>query len=69
VPPDVPIMRYEIGGAADLKAVVSFTVFAATKKKTGGTFDAARINVGAGWDGVAAAAADIWLPGMSARPQ
>jgi hypothetical protein len=45
VPPNVPIVRYEIGGAADLKPGGHFTVLAATKKPDG-TFEAARINVG-----------------------
>jgi hypothetical protein len=45
VPPNVPIVRYEIGSAADLKAGAAFTVTAATKKPDG-TLEAARINVG-----------------------
>ena len=45
VPPNVPIVRYEIGSAADLKAGAAFTVIAATKK-VDGTLEAARINVG-----------------------
>ena len=45
VPPNVPIVRYEIGSPADLKPGVHFTVLAATKKPDG-TFEAARINVG-----------------------
>ncbi len=45
VPPGVPIVRYEIGSAADLKPGANFTVLAATKKADG-TFEAARINVG-----------------------
>ena len=45
VPPNVPIVRYEIGSPADLKAGAAFTVLAATKKPDG-TFEAARINVG-----------------------
>ncbi len=45
VPPNVPIVRYEIGSAADLKPGAAFTVSAATKKPDG-TFEAARINVG-----------------------
>ncbi len=45
VPPNVPIVRYEIGGAADLKAGAAFTVLAASKKADG-TYEAARINVG-----------------------
>src|SRR3979490_2794829 len=32
VPPDVPIVRYEIGGSGDLKAGARFTVGAATQK-------------------------------------
>jgi hypothetical protein len=45
VAPDVPIMRYEIGGKADLNPGAHFTVLAATKKPDG-TFEANRINVG-----------------------
>jgi len=45
VPPGVPIVRYEIGGAADLKAGAHFTVLSAVKKPDG-TFEANRINVG-----------------------
>jgi hypothetical protein len=45
VPPNVPITRYEIGSAADLKAGAAFTVLAATKKADG-SYEAARINVG-----------------------
>ena len=45
VPPNVPIVRYEIGSQADLKAGAAFTVLAATKKPDG-TLEAARINVG-----------------------
>ena len=45
VPPNTPIVRYEIGSAADLKSGAHFTVLAATKKPDG-TLDAARINVG-----------------------
>jgi hypothetical protein len=45
VPPGTPIVRYEIGSAADLKPGAHFTVLAATKKPDG-TFEAARINVG-----------------------
>ena len=45
VPADVPIVRYAIGSAADLKPGVHFTVLAATKKPDG-TFEANRINVG-----------------------
>ena len=45
VPPNVPIVRYEIGGKGDLKAGAHFTVLAATKKPDG-TLEANRINVG-----------------------
>jgi len=45
VPPDTPIVRYEIGGKSDLKAGARFTVLAATKKADG-TLEANRINVG-----------------------
>ncbi len=45
VPPNVPIVRYEIGSAADLKTGAAFTVTAATKKPDG-SLEAARINVG-----------------------
>jgi|SRR5882672_4818576 len=45
VPSNVPIVRYEIGGKADLKAGAKFTVLAATKKPDG-TLEANRINVG-----------------------
>ncbi len=45
VPPGVPIVRYEIGSKADLKAGAAFTVLAATKKPDG-SLEAARINVG-----------------------
>ena len=45
VPPNVPIVRYEIGGRGDLKTGVKFTVLAATKKPDG-TLEANRINVG-----------------------
>jgi hypothetical protein len=45
VPPNTPIVRYEIGSAADLKSGAHFTVLAATKKPDG-TLEAARINVG-----------------------
>ena len=45
VPPNVPIVRYEIGGAGDLKAGAAYTVLAATRKADG-TYEAARINVG-----------------------
>jgi hypothetical protein len=45
VPPNTPIVRYDIGSAADLKPGAHFTVLAATKKPDG-TLEAARINVG-----------------------
>src|SRR5262245_64571927 len=45
VPPDVPVVRYEIGGNGDLKAGAHFTVVTATKKPDG-SFEASRINVG-----------------------
>jgi hypothetical protein len=45
VPANTPIVRYEIGGAADLKPGAHFTVLAATKTADG-TLEAARINVG-----------------------
>lgn len=45
VPPNVPIVRYEIGSKADIKPGVAFTVTAATKKPDG-TFASERINVG-----------------------
>ena len=45
VPPNVPIVRYEIGSLADLKTGAAFTVLAATKKPDG-TLEAPRINVG-----------------------
>jgi hypothetical protein len=45
VPPDTPIVRYDIGSTADLKSGVHFSVTAATKKSDG-TFEASRINVG-----------------------
>jgi hypothetical protein len=45
VPPNAPIVRYEIGSKADLKAGAPFTVLAATKKPDG-SLEAARINVG-----------------------
>ena len=45
VPPDAPIVRYEIGNKSDLKAGARFTVLAATKKPDG-TLEANRINVG-----------------------
>jgi len=45
VPPGIPIVRYEIGSLADLKPGAYFKVLAATKKSDG-TFEASRINVG-----------------------
>ena len=45
VSPDVPILRYEIGGSSDLKPGAHFTVLAATKKPDG-SFETNRINVG-----------------------
>ena len=45
VAPNVPIVRYEIGSHADLKAGAHFTVLSAMKKPDG-TFEANRINVG-----------------------
>jgi hypothetical protein len=45
VPPGIPIVRYEIGSSTDLKPGAHFTVLAATKKSDG-TFEASRINVG-----------------------
>ena len=35
VPPNTPIVRYEIGSAADLKPGAAFTMMAATKKPDG----------------------------------
>jgi hypothetical protein len=45
VPETAPIVRYEIGGKADLKPGAHFTVLAATKTPDG-TFETSRINVG-----------------------
>jgi hypothetical protein len=45
VGPNVPIVRYEIGSASDLKPGAAITVLAATKKPDG-TFETARVNVG-----------------------
>ena len=45
VPPNVPILRYEIGSKGDLTPGARFTVGAATKKPDG-TLEANRINVG-----------------------
>jgi hypothetical protein len=44
---NTPIVRYEIGSAADLKPGAAYTVLAAAKKPDG-SFEAARINVGRG---------------------
>src|SRR6201997_188957 len=45
VGPNTPIVRYEVGGKAEIKAGEPFTVQAATKQADG-TFTTARINVG-----------------------
>jgi hypothetical protein len=45
VPETAPIVRYEVGGKADLKPGAHFTVLAATKGPDG-TFETSRINVG-----------------------
>ncbi|HEY7247384.1 MAG TPA: hypothetical protein VH678_26225 [Xanthobacteraceae bacterium] len=45
VPPEAPVLRYEIGNRADLAQGAHFTVLAATKKPDG-TFETSRINVG-----------------------
>jgi hypothetical protein len=45
VGPDVPIVRYEVGNASELKPGAAITVTAATKKPDG-TFEAGRVNVG-----------------------
>jgi hypothetical protein len=45
VAPDVPVVRYEIGGKGDLKPGAHFTVLAAIKKPDG-SFETSRINVG-----------------------
>src|SRR5712671_4031062 len=45
IPPNTPIVRYEIGSKDDLKPGAKFTVTAATKKPDG-TLEANRINVG-----------------------
>jgi hypothetical protein len=45
VGPDTPIVRYEVGNLADLKAGAAFSVVAATKQPDG-TFTAPRITVG-----------------------
>lgn len=45
IPPNVPILRYEIGSKADLRPGAQFTVLNATKNADG-TFETSRINVG-----------------------
>ena len=45
IPPNVPIVRFEIGAKDDLKTGARFTVLAATRKPDG-TLEANRINVG-----------------------
>jgi hypothetical protein len=45
VPETAPIVRYEVGGKADLKPGAHFTVLAATKRPDG-AFETSRINVG-----------------------
>ena len=45
IPPNVPLVRYEIGSRSDLKAGASFTVLAANKKADG-SLETGRINVG-----------------------
>jgi len=45
VPPNAPIVRYEIGNKSDLKAGAAFSVLAATRKPDG-SLEANRINVG-----------------------
>src|SRR6202034_1113736 len=45
VGPDVPIVKYEIGGMSDVKPGVAFTVVAAVKQPDG-SFNVSRINVG-----------------------
>lgn len=45
IPPDIPILRYEIGSKADLRPGAQFTVLNATKNADG-TFETSRINVG-----------------------
>jgi hypothetical protein len=44
VPPNTPIVRYEIGGKGDLKTGARLSAITATKKPDG-TFEASRINV------------------------
>jgi len=45
IPPNIPIVRYEIGGKGDLKVGARFSVTAATRKPDG-MLEAGRINVG-----------------------
>ena len=45
IPPNVPILRYEIGGQGDLRVGARFTVLAPVRKPDG-TLEAGRINVG-----------------------
>jgi hypothetical protein len=45
VPPEAPVLRYEIGNRADLVLGAHFTVLAAAKKADG-TFETNRMNVG-----------------------
>jgi len=45
VPPNVPVVRFVTGSAADLKPGAAFTVLAAVKKADG-SYEAQRINVG-----------------------
>jgi hypothetical protein len=45
VGPDIPIVRYEIGGKSDLKEGAAFTILSA-EKKPDGSFETARVNVG-----------------------
>jgi hypothetical protein len=45
VPPDVPIVRYEIGDRSDLKPGAAFTILSAVKKSDG-SFETSRVNVG-----------------------
>ncbi len=47
VSPDIPIVRYEIGGKSDLKPGAAFTVLSVVKKPDG-TFETNRVNVGRG---------------------
>jgi len=47
IPPDAPIVRYEIGDKSDLKPGAAFTVLSAVKKPDG-TFETNRVNVGRG---------------------